>query len=330
MYVNLKLVKEPWPSERWQTFFDRAWPLFKIWYEGEGIEKRPDLATCRSLLELHMPELIPVYNSLCRLAHNDDVASRFLSMWCPPPYMAGCSQVAWTKGAPTLIRNYDFDPRYFDGRMRYTEYVKPVIGIQDSAWGLLDGMNADGLAVSLAFGGRKTWGSGFGIPLVLRYVLETCSNTDEACAVLSRIPVHMGYNVTVVDKSGKYATVYMNHDRPAQVVYQAVACNHQHQVEWDEYAAFTHTIERKHFLEHSIASPKQTRAALIKQFLKPPLYSQQYLRGFGTLYTAAYDVVKGRVQVIWPQKQVEASFTRFEEQEVQVVLLTPVGRYLAK
>mgnify|MGYP003597068619 CR=1 FL=1 len=30
------------------------------------------------------------------------------------------------------------------------------------------------------------------------------------------------------------------------------------------------------------------------------------------------------------EKQVEASFTRFEEQEVQGVLLRPVGRYLAK
>ena len=57
----------------------------------------------------------------------------------------------------------------------------------------------------MAFGGRKVWGSGFGIPLVIRYVLETCSSTDEACDVLKRIPVHMGYIVTVVDKSGKYA-----------------------------------------------------------------------------------------------------------------------------
>ncbi len=330
MYIHLKLVKEPWPSERWQTFFDRAWPLFKIWYESEGLERRPDLATCRSLLELHMPELVPAYNSLCRLAHNDDVASRFLSFWNPPPYMAACSQIAWTKGSPTLIRNYDFDPRYFDGRMRYTQYVKPVIGMQDSGWGLLDGMNGDGLAVSLAFGGRKVSGTGFGIPLVVRYVLETCSTTDEACAVLTRIPVHMGYNVTVLDKSGKYATVYLNPDRAPQVVHQPVATNHQLQVEWDEYAAFTDTVARKHRLEECVAEPKLDRATLIKRFLKPPLYSQHYLRGFGTLYTAAYDVVKGRVQVIWPDKQVEASFKRFEEQEAQVVLLRPVGRYLAK
>jgi len=244
--------------------------------------------------------------------------------------MAGCSQVAWTKGNPTLIRNYDFDPRYFDGRMRSTEYCKPVIGIQDSGWGLLDGMNADGLAVALAFGGRKVSGKGFGIPLVIRYVLETCSNVEEACETLSRIPVHMGYNVTLLDKSGKYATVYMNPDRSPVVVYQSVATNHQHQVEWDEYAAFTHTIERKHFLEQCVADPKLTRAAMIKQFLKPPLYSQQYLRGFGTLYTAAYDVAKGSVKIIWPEKQVEASFKKFEEQEVKVVLLRPVGRYLAK
>jgi predicted choloylglycine hydrolase len=330
MYVHLKLVHEPWPGERWQQFFDRAWPLFRLWYESEGLERRPDLATCRSLLELHMPELVPVYNSLCRLAHNDDVAARFLSFWCPPPYMAACSQVAWTKGSPTLIRNYDFDPRYFDGRMRYTAYMKPVIGMQDSGWGLLDGMNIDGLAVSLAFGGRKVSGTGFGIPLVVRYVLETCTTTEEACAVLVRVPVHMGYNVTVLDKSGKYATVYLNPDRPPQVIHQPVATNHQHQVEWDEYAAFTDTVARKHLLEECVAEPKLDRATLIRRFLRPPLYSQHYLRGFGTLYTAAYDVTKGRVQIIWPEKQVEASFKRFEEQEAQVVLLRPVGRYLAK
>ena len=69
---------------------------------------------------------------------------------------------------------------------------------------------------------------------------------------------------------------------------------------------------------------------MIKHFLRPPLYSQQYLRGFGTLYTAAYDVGKGSLKIIWPEKQVEASFRKFEEQKVEVVLLRPVGRYLAK
>ncbi len=64
--------------------------------------------------------------------------------------------------------------------MLYTKWLKPVIGMSDCTWGLLDGMNADGLSASLAFGGRKISGDGFGIPLVIRYLLETASTVDEA------------------------------------------------------------------------------------------------------------------------------------------------------
>jgi len=330
MRLHLKLVREPWPSERWQRFFAPAWPVYRVWYESEGEARRPDLVTCQSVLELHMPELVPVYRSLCRLAGNDDLASRFLSMWCPPPYMAGCSQVAWTRGNPTLIRNYDFSPRYFDGRLRLTEYNRPVLGIQDSGWGLLDGMNADGLAAALAFGGRNVTGVGFGIPLVIRYILETCATVGEACRTLGRLPVHMAYSVTLIDRAGDFATVHLNPDRPAEVVRQASVTNHQHQVEWDEYAAFTRTLERREFLDRCLTDVALSRKDVVERFLKPPLYSQQYLRGFGTLYTAAYDVVRGIVRIVWPTKQVEAGFSRFEEQAVDVVLLRPVGRVLVK
>jgi hypothetical protein len=101
-------------------------------------------------------------------------------------------------------------------------------------------------------------------------------------------------------------------------------------VEWDDYAALTRTIERQNTLEACLATPGLTRKALIAEFLKAPLYSQQYFRSFGTLYTAAYEVARGSVQIIWPSKQVEASFERFDEQDVDVVLLRPVGRYLVK
>ena len=48
--------------------------------------------------------------------------------------------------------------------------------MSDCLWGLLDGMNDRGLAVSLTFGGRPDVGDGFAIPLVVRYVLETCDD----------------------------------------------------------------------------------------------------------------------------------------------------------
>jgi predicted choloylglycine hydrolase len=48
----------------------------------------------------------------------------------------------------------------------------------DCLWGLLDRVNDAGLAISLAFGGRPQVGEGFGIPLVIRYVQETCGSTE--------------------------------------------------------------------------------------------------------------------------------------------------------
>ena len=39
-----------------------------------------------------------------------------------------------------------------------------------------------------------------GIPIVLRYVLEFAANTDEAVAMLRRLPVHMSYSVALLDR----------------------------------------------------------------------------------------------------------------------------------
>jgi predicted choloylglycine hydrolase len=66
--------------------------------------------------------------------------------------------------------------------------------MSDCVWGALDGMNAAGLAVSLNFGGRRVEGPGFGVILIVRYILETCRNAVEALAVLRRVPVHLSYN----------------------------------------------------------------------------------------------------------------------------------------
>ena len=83
-----------------------------------------------------------------------------------------------------------------------------MLGTSDLLWGLLDGMNEDGLAVSLTFGGRQDVGDGFGIPLVLRYVLETCATVGQAVSALQRIPVSQSYNVALVDITGAHATVF--------------------------------------------------------------------------------------------------------------------------
>ena len=99
----------------------------------------------------------------------------------------------------------------------YTNWLRPVIGMSDCCWGLLDGMNDAGLAVSLTFGGRKIVGDGFGIPIILRYICETCTTAKEACTVLEKIPVHTPYNVTVLDVCGSFNTVFLYPGKPATI-----------------------------------------------------------------------------------------------------------------
>ncbi|MBL7843871.1 MAG: hypothetical protein JNK44_08425, partial [Cyclobacteriaceae bacterium] len=290
MHISFSCVHEDKPAEKWKALFDRTWPHYKTWFLSEGYFARKGYVTSMGELQDHMPELIPIYNELVQLAGGGDLEARFLSMYCPPAYMSGCSQVAWTQGSSALIRNYDYSFKLFEGTMQYTNWLQPVIGVSDCMWGLLDGMNASGLAASLTFGGRKITGDGFGIPIIIRYLLETSTTVKEALQILKRVPVHMAYNVTLMDASDEYATVYLSPDRPAVIVNTAVSTNHQLEVEWGDYASLTGTIERKRLLEKLVLDQDETENSILKKFLQPPLYSTNFEKSFGTLYTILYRV----------------------------------------
>lgn len=171
-------------------------------------------------------------------------------------------------------------------------------GMLDCMWGLLDGVNDAGLAASLTFGGRPQVGEGFGIPLVIRYVLQTCQTVRDAVQTLRRIPVHMSYNVTVADRDGQYATVYLAPDRPARVTGLAVSTNYQG-MEWAPYAAAIRTVERQTHLERLVAAGADA-PRIVAACMRPPLYASRFGSGFGTLYTAEYRPAEGAVSYHWP------------------------------
>ena len=226
-----------------------AWPAFRRWWR-EGANDRPTAWQAGARLDEHMPELVPAWRRMTEILGDDPEAAAALGLWNPPPFLTGCSQAAVLPGGPALVRNYDWDYRLFDAVAARTAFAgRRVLGMLDCLWGLLDGVNDAGLAVSLAFGGRPQVGEGFGIPLVIRYVLETCGSTEEAMRTLARLPVHMSYNVTAVDRDGRRATAYLAPDRPARVTSQAGATNHQGQVEWAPYAAAIRTVERQQHLQ---------------------------------------------------------------------------------
>jgi predicted choloylglycine hydrolase len=298
----------------WAGVFEERWPHYRTWFLQEGEEARPSYATSVRMLGMHMPELLPAYERLVDLAGGGDLAARMLSLYTPPPFLAACSQGAWTRGTPMLVRNYDYAPSRTEGIVWHQRLLeKRVIGMSDCLWGLLDGMNDAGLAVSLTFGGRRVLGEGFGIPIVLRYLLETCETAGEGRAALARLPYSLAHNVTLLDRTGEVMTAYLSPDR--EPIFRAfpAATNHQGIVEWPEQAMATRTIEREQRIVGLLGDETVTPGAFADAFLRAPLFSTAYASGFGTLYTAVYRPAEGLAEYRWPAFAWTRSFDAFED-----------------
>jgi predicted choloylglycine hydrolase len=316
MHLTFRALAEKTPGPKWQAHYEAALPAYKAWFLSEGNQARPTYARSVKALKEHMPELMPTYEALVDLAGGGDMAARLLSLYCPAPYLSACSQLAVTQKDPYLVRNYDYSPSLCEGALLKSSWTgRPVMAMIDCLWGVLDGMNEAGLCVSLAFGGRPVKGTGFGIPLVLRYILELCETTAQALVILERIPVHMTYNVTVLDKSGTAKTAFVAPDRPTLVIDQPFATNHQGAIDWPEYAHATDTVAREAALAAQLETLNEAEPpSVVERFLEPPLYTAR--DEWGTLYTAIYRPRSGEVELRWPRKSWRGSFRRFKEGEI--------------
>lgn len=323
-YVSkgFRAVDEAEPGEKWLAHYQIAMPAYRRWFASEGEAKRPSLAACRDAMLSYMPEFVPLWERLISLAQADAVDARLLSFYCPAPYFSGCSQAVWTRYMPTLIRNYDYAPENCEGRIMKTRWNgTQVIASTDCLWGVLDGMNEYGLSVSLAFGGKGVITEGFGIPLILRYVLEFCTTVDEAVKVLCRIPAHMAYNITVLDAYGQVRTVELSPFCSPQISYKPFAVNHQGDFVLTNYAMFSRSYERQQFIIGKLQDPMSNIESFANAFEYSPLYASNYSQGFGTLYTAIYNPQLRAMEYRWPNHvRMYQSFAYFEECELWVSL----------
>src|SRR4029079_2394514 len=121
-WIAFRAVAEDEPGAVWQASFDERWPAYRCWYLQDGEDARPDLSACRAALERHMPEFVASWERLVELAGGDDLAARCLSLWCPPAFITGCSQAAWTREGsdPVLVRNYDYPASRLEGQNALT------------------------------------------------------------------------------------------------------------------------------------------------------------------------------------------------------------------
>lgn len=316
---RLRVHHEPEPGRRWRERLEEFLPAYLRWYRREGMRARPGYLECERALTEHLPELVPLWRRLVDLAGGGDVAARLLSLWRPPPFLAGCSQLACPPPDPVLIRNYDYAPWLWEAVLWHTRWCgRGVLASGDCLWGALDGLNDRGLAASLSFGGRRKVGEGFGLPLILRYVLETCGTVAEAAAVLQRVPSHMAYNVSLVDAGGAHATVQVEPGGGARVLRDRASTNHQMRAEWTAYARRTASHERETALRALLQGAPVAREELTRRFLAPPLYADRFARGWGTLYTAVYEPAGGRASFHWRDRELALSLQEPREHELEL------------
>jgi predicted choloylglycine hydrolase len=200
-----------------------------------------------------------------------------------------------------------------------------VIAMLDCMSGALDGINSDGLAASLSFGGREEFGTGFGIPLVMRYLLEFAGNVAEARELLNRIPVHGAYNLTLLDADDRFDTIAIGPGQQPQSLGTVLATNHQPGSSWPIYEEKVATHLRYEHLSRIGEARQHNAYQFTREFLHPPLYSSKFARGFGTLYSAAFYPRHKSCEYFWPSHSWNFGFEKFRECEHRIDYIDPEG-----
>lgn len=326
MNFVFRAFAEDAPGAQWQRHFRALWPAYKRWFLRFGEADRPTYHESSRALKTHMPEFEPVYEAMVDLAGGGDHAARFLAQYCPPPLFRGCSQAIYDVEEAVLVRSYDYSPYVFDGLLMRSKFAsRQVIAMLDCMSGVLDGINDDGLAVSMSFGGREEFGEGFGISLVLRYLLEFAGDVDEARGLLRRVPIQGAYNIMLLDRAGKFDTVEIAPGRDPSFLGVRVATNHQADSHWPLYEEKVFTHVRQQHLHNIIAAREHGSYAFTREFLQFPLYQSRFARGFGTLYDAAFYPQRGACEYFWPHHQWSYDFSGFAPAEYHIEFVDPDG-----
>ena len=326
MKFTFRAFQEEGPGPVWQKHFKRFWPGYRRWFLRYGERDRPTYLESLLAIRKYIPEFLPCYEAMTELAGGGDHAARFLAQYCPPPLFRGCSQAVYLADESVLVRNYDYSPYVFDGLLMKSRFAeRQVIAMLDCMSGALDGINSDGLAVSISFGGREAFGTGFGIPIIVRYLLEFAGDVAEARDLLHRVPVHGAYNVTLLDAADNFDTIAIGPGMEPACLATAIATNHQPGSSWPIYEEKVAThLRHAHLGELSVAG-RLSAFQFTREFLQSPLYSNRFARGFGTLYSAAFYPRHRSCEYIWPNHSWAFGFDNFRDSEYRIDFVDPEG-----
>ena len=295
MNKTFEAIDEPLPGRASRAWIEGARPHWQACYErarAEGYDL-PDPAECRRRIAHTMPELLGGYDAACALVPDDPLVHVSLAEVDPPPMIpAGCTVRALRSPSPVLVRNYDFHPDATSGVVVRSRWRgRTVVGMGEGVIGYLDGINDAGLVGAITFGGRHVYGPGFGVLLILRWVLEVAEDVRVACEAIARVPCAWSQNVLLLDAEGHRAVAHLSPDRGNHIVDAIAVTNHQS----DQEAS---NGSRRRLDEATALDGDEE--AVVRAFHRPPLFGRSYEDWMATLYTAVYRPVTRDLELCWP------------------------------
>ncbi len=130
--------------------------------------------------------------------------------------LRGCTAFAFSENGNVFFgRNNDLPPyfRKISKSILYSPENKFRFILNTSSFiNGEEGINENGLATAMTFivPKRDELKPGFNSLFLVRYILENCSDTDEAENALKKIPVASSCNILLADKKGKISAVECN------------------------------------------------------------------------------------------------------------------------
>jgi len=204
----------------------------------------------------------------------------------------GCTALVDHSGR--YYRNYDFHHKLYDARIivNHSEQHLTSIGFSQHRLGRLDGMNDKGLVVGLHFVNSERGGRGFLAPSIVRIILDLCSNVDEACEFLYRLPHKYCYNYSMTDASGKSIIVEAGPQGCNTITESPLACTNHFRSEgmrgWNR-ENIKGSMNRWHYA-NQLLEPSLQPGDMFQHFNQPtsPLFFKDYDHFFGTLHSVVY------------------------------------------
>lgn len=260
-----------------------------------------DYKSMKSIYATFAPHLLEELEGLSKALKIslNKTASLFSGYDMPKAEALGCSAIG-TKDY--YVRNYDFSPFLYDCIF---SLIQPETSFATAAYNLQligrhDGVNEEGLVAGLHFVSNDGYTKGVSAWTAVRMVLDSCSSTDEAIAMLKEIPHAACYNFSLGDKNGNMAVVEASPDKVLVRQEQSIlSCVNHFQIDMlqnKNRSSIDQSIQRNENLLN-IASANNTFLEIFHYFKNPlsPIFFTDYDDHFGTLHTFAYSYDEAKI-----------------------------------